>query len=368
MSLGCELYCTPDLHHILPMKQSLLAISAILVAAAPVQAQRAIAYEGGVFGHFTKFEKITTLDNGFGGGIHVDAYLLRRLALEYSGDASSNTSARTATDLTIVNHRFDLVYNQPLTDKWRALIGGGWTGTRFNGDTTKNEYDSGLNALLGLRYCVNDNWSWKAEGLVDFKDPADQAPSFSRTKAYSLRLGLTRFFGGQAKNGPCIASMKAEPMPAPPPAAITPAPQQQQPAAPPQQQQQAAPPPQPQQAAPAPAPRPAMRFGPVHFEFDKAALTQADRDTLAVAVKFLTDNPTARIDVIGHTDNVGTEEYNIRLGSRRAMAVRAYLVNAGVAEGRITTSTRGEAEPIADNTTAEGRAMNRRAVIVEVRP
>lgn len=111
-----------------------------------------------------------------------------------------------------------------------------------------------------------------------------------------------------------------------------------------------------------------MRFGPVHFEFDKAALTQADRDTLAVAVKFLTDNPTARIDVIGHTDNVGTEEYNIRLGSRRAMAVRAYLVNAGVAEGRITTSTRGEAEPIADNTTAEGRAMNRRAVIVEVRP
>ncbi|MDA1082423.1 MAG: outer membrane beta-barrel protein, partial [Gemmatimonadetes bacterium] len=184
------------------MNKTLLVSVSTLLAAAPLEAQRAIAYEGGIFGHFTKFEKITTLDNGLGGGIHVDAYVLRRLALEYSGDLSSNKSARTGNELTVVNHRFDLVYNQPLTDKWRALIGGGWTGTRYSGDKTKNEYDSGANALVGLRYCVNDNWSWKAEGLADFKDPADQTPAFNKTKTYTFRLGLTRFFGGQAQNGP----------------------------------------------------------------------------------------------------------------------------------------------------------------------
>ncbi|HVZ49857.1 MAG TPA: OmpA family protein, partial [Gemmatimonadaceae bacterium] len=119
---------------------------------------------------------------------------------------------------------------------------------------------------------------------------------------------------------------------------------------------------------PAPPPAPPMQFGPVHFEFNKAALSQSDRDTLDAAIRFLSQNPNARVDVVGHTDSLGTEAYNIRLGSRRAIAVRDYLIKHGVAANRITTSTRGESEPIADNGTAAGRAMNRRAVIVEVKP
>mgnify|MGYP002631750856 CR=1 FL=1 len=348
------------------MNKALIVIAAAFVAANPMQAQRAIAYEGGILGHFTKFEKITTLDNSIGAGINLDAYLLRRLALEYSGDAASNTSARTGTDLTIFNHRFDLVYNQPLTDKWRALIGGGWTGTQFKGDTTKNEYDSGLNALVGLRYCVNQNWSWKAEGLMDFKDPADQTPAFNKTKAYTLRLGLSRFFGGQAKNGPCIAAMKDEPMPAPPPAAVAPAPQQQQPAPAPRQEappQQAAP-----AAAPTPAPRALMTFSPIYFAFDKANLTAAAKDTLDGVVRFMQANADAQVQIVGYTDALGTDDYNNRLGARRAMAARDYIVSNGIAAGRMTTVTRGETDPAADNTTVAGRAKNRRALAVEIRP
>ncbi|MEA3245474.1 MAG: outer membrane beta-barrel protein, partial [Gemmatimonadota bacterium] len=184
------------------MNKTLLFAATLALAAAPAGAQRAVALEGGVLAHYTKFDSKTWLDNGAGLGVNLDAYILPRLALEYSGDLAKNTSKPTNTDLTVVNHRFDLVYNQPLTGKWRALLGGGWTGTKFNGDKTNNEYDSGLNALVGLRYCASDDWNWKVEGVADFKDPSDQAPSFTRTQTYTLRFGLSRFFGGQAKNGP----------------------------------------------------------------------------------------------------------------------------------------------------------------------
>lgn len=356
------------------MHKTLVFAATIALVAAPAGAQRAVALEGGLLAHYTKFDSRTWLDNGAGIGINLDAYILRRLALEYSGDLAKNTSKPTSTDLTVVNNRFDLVYNQPLTGKWRALLGGGWTGTKFGGDKTNNEYDSGLNALLGLRYCARDDWNWKVEAVADFKDPSDQAPAFTRTQTYTLRFGLSRFFGGQAKNGPCVMEKPAEPMPAPPPPAAQPAPQQ--PAAPTPQQPPAQqppaqqPPPQPA-AQPAPAPAPAaapMRFGIVHFAFDKAQITAADRDTLDAAIRFLKANPNAKVEVTGHTDSIGTEAYNIRLGSRRAIAVRDYLVREGIATSRILTATRGESEPIADNGTVEGRAMNRRAVIVEVKP
>lgn len=361
------------------MKKSILLASTAMLVAASLHAQRAVAYEGGLLAHYTKVDAASDLDNGVGLGLNLDVYLLKRLALEYSGDAASHKNSVTNNSLTMVNHRFDLVYNQPLSGKWRGLVGGGWTGTRFNGDKTKNEYDSGVNALVGLRYCANDNWSWKVEGVGDIKDPSDQAPSFTRTTTLTLRFGVSRFFGGQAKNGPCIMDM-AGPMPAPPPPAVTPAhPAAPQPAAP---QPATAPEPPPQQSPPArqePAPQPAaqpappppappMQFGPVHFEFNKSAITKADRDTLDAAVRYLNQNPSARVDVIGHTDSLGTEAYNIRLGARRAVAVRTYLVRKGVAADRITTSTRGESEPIADNGTESGRAMNRRAVIVEIKP
>ncbi|HVZ50059.1 MAG TPA: outer membrane beta-barrel protein, partial [Gemmatimonadaceae bacterium] len=178
------------------MTKTILLTSAAMIVAIPLQAQRAVAYEGGLLAHYTKADAASDLNNGAGLGLNLDVYLLKRLALEYSGDAASHKNTATNNDLTMVNHRFDLVYNQPLGGKWRGLIGGGWTGTRFNGDKTKNEYDSGVNALLGLRYCVNDNWSWKVEGVGDFKDPSDQAPPFTRTTTATLRFGITHFFGG----------------------------------------------------------------------------------------------------------------------------------------------------------------------------
>jgi len=69
------------------------------------------------------------------------------------------------------------------------------------------------------------------------------------------------------------------------------------------------------------------------------------------------------IDIVGHTDSVGTEAYNQALGQRRANSAQRYLVERGVNPALVTTSSRGELQPIASNATPEGRAMNRRVDI-----
>ena len=422
------------------MRTLRLALAFVTVLAAPLSAQRAIAYEGGVLVQYTKFDDFTKLKSAVGLGGHFDVYILRRLALEYEGDFGSTTSSRLGK-LTALNNRIDLVYNQPLNDKWRFLIGGGFTGTQYKSDTTKNQYDSGGNAVLGFRYCVNDNWSWKGEGVADFKDPSDQTRNGERTVTYGVRGGINYFFGGQAKNGPCLNARPAPPPPPPP--APAPAPPPAPTAAslavtPPAatitvggtQQYTAtvrdgqgnvmsgqnvswatangsvasvsgtgavrglaagsttvtatsgnargtanvtvnapAPPPPP---PPAPAkPRELFTLHGVHFEFDKAVLTKSARDTLAVAVRYLKEHGDARVELQGHTDSKGSDDYNMKLSERRAEAVKAYLATQGIAASRMSTRGFGESQPVADNETngkdnPKGRAENRRAVIIEV--
>ena len=72
------------------------------------------------------------------------------------------------------------------------------------------------------------------------------------------------------------------------------------------------------------------------------------------------NNPDTNINIYGHTDSKGTDEYNLSLSDRRAAAVKAYLVSKGIASSRIHTMGVGEKEPVASNDTDAGRAENRR--------
>lgn len=98
----------------------------------------------------------------------------------------------------------------------------------------------------------------------------------------------------------------------------------------------------------------------VHFDFDKATLTPAATQILDGAATTLERNPHVRIEIVGHTDSVGSDSYNQGLSERRAESVRSYLLDKGVAPGRITAEGRGESAPVTDNDTSEGRARNRR--------
>ena len=77
-------------------------------------------------------------------------------------------------------------------------------------------------------------------------------------------------------------------------------------------------------------------------------------------IGFLKENPNIKVEISGHTDNVGDKTYNIKLSENRAREVAGYLVENGINSDRVTYKGYGETQPIADNSTKENRALNRR--------
>jgi outer membrane protein OmpA-like peptidoglycan-associated protein len=104
-------------------------------------------------------------------------------------------------------------------------------------------------------------------------------------------------------------------------------------------------------------------FEDVYFDFDRYSLTDAATRVLAQAVETLLANPTLRIRIEGHTCNIGTAEYNLALGDRRARSVMQYLVANGITADRLTTVSFGEESPKFDNAREETRRLNRRAAM-----
>jgi outer membrane protein OmpA-like peptidoglycan-associated protein len=100
------------------------------------------------------------------------------------------------------------------------------------------------------------------------------------------------------------------------------------------------------------------------FDFNRDSVKGEFVPTLSNVAQVLAQYPETNVNVIGHTDSVGSDVYNQGLSERRARSVATVLAQSGVAGSRLTTSGMGERSPIADNTTDSGRARNRR---VEVR-
>jgi len=101
----------------------------------------------------------------------------------------------------------------------------------------------------------------------------------------------------------------------------------------------------------------------VHFRFDHADLTKGGQDSVKAIAAILVAHPEVSVDVVGHCDWIGTEAYNMKLSRARAETVRRLLIASGVSDSRITVKWRGKDEPIADNHSAAGRAMNRRVEV-----
>jgi peptidoglycan-associated lipoprotein len=107
-----------------------------------------------------------------------------------------------------------------------------------------------------------------------------------------------------------------------------------------------------------------LNFEDVYFDFDRSTLRPEALRLLDDAVAKLQANPTRNMIIEGHTCNIGTSEYNLALGERRARSVQNYLESRGVASNRLEIVSYGEERPKFDNSREETRRLNRRAALV----
>ena len=102
----------------------------------------------------------------------------------------------------------------------------------------------------------------------------------------------------------------------------------------------------------------------IYYETNSYTLTQASKVVLALFIEFLKDNPTVKVEIQGHTDNIGNDDANQKLSEQRAKAVYDYVIGKDIPANRLRYKGYGESQPIADNNTAIGRAKNRRTVFL----
>ena len=98
----------------------------------------------------------------------------------------------------------------------------------------------------------------------------------------------------------------------------------------------------------------------IFYDFDRATLRPESIEELTRLVKLMNDIPTLKIEIMSHTDNIGSDEYNMNLSNRRAESVVTYLIQSGISKDRLVAKGYGKTQPVATNTTPEGRQANRR--------
>lgn len=115
-------------------------------------------------------------------------------------------------------------------------------------------------------------------------------------------------------------------------------------------------------------PPPPFQITGINFDTGKAVLKSGSYDKLDVVYEFLAHKKSAKVEISGHTDNVGKAKANKTLSQKRAEACRNYLTGKGLEGSRITAIGYGDEKPVAPNDTPENREKNRRIEVIEVRP
>ena len=111
-----------------------------------------------------------------------------------------------------------------------------------------------------------------------------------------------------------------------------------------------------------------LTLGDVLFTSGQADLKAGAERNLDRLVMFLNQNSDRKVEIEGHTDNVGSDDYNQDLSQRRADSVRSFLMQQGIDSGRIVASGKGEQRPVADNNSEGGRQQNRRVEVIIENP
>jgi outer membrane protein OmpA-like peptidoglycan-associated protein len=322
---------------------------------ASVFAQRQGAIEIGGFGRVSKFADTLKLDTGLGVGGRVGIYAfknwLMEMELSYADlDVNAPRTGQAARDtLNSVSHAlwsYRLTYNHPVSDRVKLLAGAGYGYDAYGRVRTVAPRGGGPQGLLGMRFIINNRLSARVEGTGTYIMPADaDAQPVGRATGLNLgaQAGLSMSFFTEGPKPPrtvtdtvritrrdTVYVNRIDTL------RLT-----------------------------GPSPRPVV-IGAVNFAFNKSDLSPEAKTILdAIAASLVDPSNSARtITVTGNTDAIGSERFNSTLGQSRADQAKAYLVSKGVAESRVVARTQGEKDPIAPNTTTDGRASNRRVLVM----
>lgn len=330
---------------------------AMLTVALPatVFAQRQGAIEIGGFGRVSKFADTLKLDTGLGVGGRVGIYAFKNwlveMELSYADlDVNAPRTGQAARDtLNSVSHAlwsYRLTYNHPVSDRLKLLAGAGYGYDAYGRARTVAPRGGGPQGLLGMRFIINNRLSARVEGTGTYIMPADaDAQPVGRATGLNLgaQAGLSMSFFTEGPKPPRTVTDTVRMtmrdtiyVPRIDTLRLT-----------------------------GPSPRPVV-IGAVNFAFNKSDLSNEAKTILdAIAASLVDPSNSARtITVTGNTDAIGSERFNSTLGQSRADQAKAYLVSKGVAESRVVARTQGEKDPIAPNTTTDGRASNRRVLVM----
>ncbi|MEX2527943.1 MAG: OmpA family protein [Gemmatimonadota bacterium] len=321
---------------------------ALLLAASPAASQHRGTIEFGAFGNLSSFDNSLFVDNAFGGGGRVGAFIFPRLSVEFDVGLkfADRPDGRQSVEVEAFAARLTgvPVIMGPLS----ILVGAGLIHTDFQ---DLNETDGGQ-VLLGAKLALGEVVSLRVDGLADFNNDG--------TRNQALQVGMSLH-----RSPATLTRTVTREIPAP---AAAPTPQR------------------PDSVSAAETARlraleaehramlaaqaraeadarsnAAMIAEVVRFAHDASDLSGEARAILDRKVTILQENPGMRIVVTGHTSEPGTDAYNLALGLRRADAVKAYLTSRGVAAARMEVATAGRREPVASGGGAAAQAANRRA-------
>ncbi|WP_440888778.1 OmpA family protein [Vibrio sp. WZ-1] len=317
------------------MKKVAIAVAAV-VAGGLINSAQAEMYIGGKVG-MTTLDDACYLnspcdDDAFGAGMHIGYDFTDFIALEYGvdylGDYKANFKSGANTANTIDGDLMALTlapkFNWHLNDTWNlfAKIGGAYM---ISGD----EKDFVPTGSLGAEYAIDNNWSVRAE-YQRYQDISDNI--LKDMDANFFGIGFNYKFAAAPVVAAVVTEEVVEEVVEPEAVMMTKTHKEE--------------------------------YGTGTFEFDSAKLTDSVSERLDNFVNFLNEYPQAQVEVTGYTDSSGPAAYNQKLSERRAQSVADYLISAGIDADRFTVKGMGEENPVADNSTHEGREKNRRVEVL----
>lgn len=304
-----------------------------------------------------------TDERNFAYKLFVGKQLGRHFAIEggyfdlgkFGFDASMTPPGTLSGNASFRGVNLDLLGQLPFTERLSvyARLGANYakTATTFSGtrlfaitNPSASENKVNMKAGVGLEYKLNESWALRGE--AERYRVNDAIQNRGDVDFYSINLVYKLGRPAPAKAVVYVAPPTPPTPPPPPPAIIV----KVEPIV---------------VAPPAPVSEKLTFSAEALFDFDKSVVKPNGKIALDALVSNLRGMNTEVMITVGHTDSIGTAEYNEKLSLRRADAVKVYLVSTGLDGARIYTEGKGEVQPLADNKTAAGRQQNRR-VMVEV--